>query len=387
MKIKYFHHGLWPSNSPSPTFVTFNAYGFYKNKYDFELIITRNSQDSKTYILKNQFGVEDDVPVHQINAGWFRRQHIVVSLLAFFYLWKSDYDILITRNLSFLPFALLLRKIKKINVIFESHDFFTDFKLRGITKEKKKNKQRRQELRYIPKVDGVICVSEMQKQYYEKYYPEQKFLTAVTGIKTHKDYPVKTIFSYKIGYIGSLKSRDYDLSFLISMFARVKNPDVKLVIAGAKNQNDIKKIRTYISKYELDNRVQILSWLPPEKVDELKQEIDIGCAPMVVNPRSRMCSPLKVLEYLSAGIPVIGTNLEGIEYIIKNNVNGFTLENDETRWAAAIESLYSDIEKYRAFSRECLKSVQKFSWEQRAQTIYHFLSDKFFKNESRNIKY
>ncbi|MBD3287522.1 hypothetical protein GF337_01850, partial [candidate division KSB1 bacterium] len=163
MKITYFHHGLWPSNSPSPTFVTFNAYGFYQNKYDFELIITRNSQASKTEILKNQFGIEYYIPIHQINAGWFKRQHIVVSLLAFFYLLRSEYDVLITRNLSFLPFAFLLKKIKRIRVLFESHDFFTDFKLRGITKEKKKTKQRRQELRYIPKVDAVICVSELQK--------------------------------------------------------------------------------------------------------------------------------------------------------------------------------------------------------------------------------
>jgi glycosyltransferase involved in cell wall biosynthesis len=88
-----------------------------------------------------------------------------------------------------------------------------------------------------------------------------------------------------------------------------------------------------------------------------------------------MCSPLKVLEYLSAGIPVIGTNLEGIEDIVKNDVNGYTLENDETRWAAAIDSLYSDIEKYRAFSRECFKTAQKFSWKQRARTIYQFLSN------------
>ncbi|MBD3337608.1 MAG: hypothetical protein GF353_00775, partial [Candidatus Lokiarchaeota archaeon] len=163
VKIKYFHHGLLPSNSPSPTFVTFNAYGFYKNDYDFELIVTRNSNIPKPRLLKEQFGIEDDLPIHQINAGWFRSQHIVVSLLAFFYLLRSEYDVLITRNLSFLPFAFLLKKIKRIRVVFESHDFFTDFKLRGITKEKKKTKQRRQELRYIPKVDAVICVSELQK--------------------------------------------------------------------------------------------------------------------------------------------------------------------------------------------------------------------------------
>ncbi|MBD3290490.1 glycosyltransferase, partial [candidate division KSB1 bacterium] len=222
---------------------------------------------------------------------------------------------------------------------------------------------------------------ELQKQYYERYYPEQKFLTAVTGIKTHKQYPAKEQFSYKIGYIGSLKSRDYDLPFLFSMFAQVRTAGVKLVIAGAKNHNDIKKVESYIAKYNLKDRVEIHNWLPPEEVDMLKRELDIGCAPMVISPRSRMCSPLKVLEYLSAGIPVIGTKLEGIEYLIANDVNGFTLENDETQWAAAIDSLYSDIETYRAFSRECLKTAGKFSWEQRARKIYHFLSNEIL-NES-----
>ncbi|MBC8182677.1 glycosyltransferase [candidate division KSB1 bacterium] len=377
MKIKYFHQGLWPSNSPSTTFVTFNTLGFYKNNYNFELIITRNSKENKQVTLKTKFDIKESLPIHLLNAGPLKRKHPIVYLLAISYLLNKEFDVLITRNLSFLSYALILKKIKKFKLIYESHDFYSDLKLRNNVREKPPYKQMKQEHKYLPRVDAIICVSEVQKQYYLRYYPEKKILTAVTGIKTHLNYLPKTGFSYNIGYIGALDLRDYDLDFLLRVFSNVKNNKINLIIAGAKNDREYNKIKGIVDQYKLSSRVTIKSWMSPKQVEKLKSEIDIGCAPMIKNERNKICSPLKVLEYLSAGIPALATNLEGIEYIIKNGKNGFTMDNDPGKWAALIDKLYSNFEFYHKLSVGCLETARHFSWEQRTRTIHNFLETEF----------
>ncbi len=384
MKIKYFHQGLWPGDSPSVTFVTFNALGFFRNNIDFELIITRNSNETVQKTLKKRFAIKEDLPIHLLNVGWLKRKHPVVYFFAISYLYKNKFDVLITRNLSFLPYALILKKFKNFKLIFESHDFYTDLKLRNNIKEKPRFKQMKQERKYIPKVDAVICVSEMQKQYYLKYYPQKKFLTAITGIKTHVNHQPKTHFSYNIGYIGALDLRDYDLDFLLQAFSKVNNKKINFIIAGVKNDREYKKIENLVNRYKLSSRVAIKPWMSPKQVELLKSEIDIGCAPMIKNARNKICSPLKVLEYLSAGIPVLATNLEGIEYIIKNGKNGFTIENDPHKWAASIDQLYSNFDFYKKLSVNCLETGHFFSWEKRARTIKLFLEKEFkFKENNK----
>jgi glycosyltransferase involved in cell wall biosynthesis len=375
--MMYFHQGLWPSPSPSSTFVTFNALGFVRKGFDFELITTRNTEESRRAVLKREFGIEEDVPIHLIGAGFFKRMHRIVYFMAMLYVWKNRCDVLITRNLSFLPYAVLLRRAQGTKIVFESHDFYTDVGLQNAVQGKVKKKQRRQELRYIPRVDAVLCVSEPLRQYYSEYYPGQKLLTAVTGVKTNRAKTVRSQYSYTIGYIGSFNPKVYDLEFLIRAFSKVRNERVRLVLVGARTQEESSRIQTLISRYCLDGRVHILGWQSPSALEAIKSEMDIGCSPLVPNVRSHLCSPMKVLEYFSAGIPVIATRLEGIQEILRHGVNGFVLENDIEAWASSIDALYSDRRRYRSFSEACLVAAQELSWERRAEKIHDFLLDAF----------
>ena len=167
------------------------------------------------------------------------------------------------------------------------------------------------------------------------------------------------------------------MDFLIRAFSKIKNSRINFIIAGAKNDREYNKIKNIVDQYELNSRVTIKSWMSPKQVEKLKSEIDIGCAPMIKNERNKICSPLKVLEYLSAGIPVLATNLEGIQYIIKNGENGFTMKNDPEISAAAIDQLYSNFEFYHKLSVGCLETAGFFSWEQRTRTIHNFLETEF----------
>ena len=112
MRIKYFHHGVWPSASPSTSFVTYNCLGFTQQRADFELVTVADSPRSVTEVLASDFGIDQPLPVRLLNLGPFRRHHRVVHLVAFWHFLFARWDVLITRNLGFLPWAVLLRRLR-----------------------------------------------------------------------------------------------------------------------------------------------------------------------------------------------------------------------------------------------------------------------------------
>lgn len=377
MRIKYFYQGMWPHQSPGVTFVTFNALGFYHNNIDFELVTAANTKKPVREVLKKQFGIEEPLNIHLLKAGPLNRRHHVVCWLGFWYLLTQSFDVLITRDLSFLPFAFWLRRLKHCRVVFESHDFFTDLSLFPSDFAMRRRKQSRQERRYSPKVDMIICQTEHQKLLYEKHYPGQNVVTAISGIRPHQKYAPKPGFQYTLGYLGTLSSRNYDMGLLISAFAKTTNPAVRLLLVGYKTEDEAQYVQEIAERFGVQNKIDVLPWMDPIDVDRLKEKIDVGCCPLIRNKRNLVCTPLKALEYFSAGIPVLYTDLEASDFIVKDGYNGFLIPDRPDEWARVIDAIYSDFDRYRELSGNCFKTAEQYSWEQRARRLRGFFTDVF----------
>lgn len=376
MHIKYFHQGLWPHKSPSVTFVTFNALGFHDNDIDFELITTANSKQPIPEILSQQFGIKKKLNIHLLQAGPFKRQHRLLCLMAFFYLWLRPVDVLITRNLTFLPFAFVLRRLKRCRVVFESHDFFTDLSLLPPNIARHRKKQSRQERKYLPRLDLLLCVSTHQKLLYEKYYPSLKIVAAISGIRPSRKFSPPKRYLYTLGYIGSIHDHNYDLELLVRALAKLENKQTRMLFVGAKTEADRTYLADLAEKYDVADRVETMPWLNPAGVDQIKEKIDVGCCPLIYTERNRICTPLKVLEYFSAGIPVIHTDLAATGFIIKNGYNGYLVKESAQEWAAAIKTVYADFNSYKNMSENCFTTARQYSWKQRAKRIKHLFTTK-----------
>ena len=376
MRIKYFHHGLWPSASPSTAFVTYNCLGFAERRADYELLTVADTPRPVPDVLASDFGIDQPLPVRLLKLGPFRRHHRVVHLVAFWHLLFARWDALITRNLGFLPWAVLLRAVRGGLVVFESHDFFSDQELRGIPDRPTTRKQGRRERRWIPRVDGVVCVSEQQRQYYLQCYPGQRFLTAVAGVKPRRGpRPPRAGAGSLVGYLGTFDPALYDFDLVFSAFRMVAVPGARLVMAGGRGDADIEAMRARAARGGVADRVDVLPWQSPRDLESLMQRIDVGLAPLAITGRNRIGSPLKVLEYLSAGIPVVGSDLPGLRYLLGDGACGIVADDSPASWAAAISRLLADSALAASLSTNSVARAEELSWPRRADRILAFLGD------------
>lgn len=373
-RIRYFHHGLWPSASPSTTFVTLNCLGFAEEGADFELVTVANSDREIPEVLAHDFGITQALRIHLLRAGSFRRSHKVVYLLAFVHFLMTPWDVLITRNLGFLPWALLLRLLRGGFVIFESHDFYSDPALRGIPDGPSARKQGRRERRWIPRVDGVVCVSEPWRQDYLQCYPSQQFITAVAGVRPpHIRRPKRSGPGTLVGYFGTFDPVLYDIDLMLTAIGLVTVPGCRLIMVGGRSEAELGDMRARAARCGVAERVDVLPWQSLRELETVKMQVDLGLAPLAINARNRGGSPLKVVEYLSAGIPVIGSDLPSIRDALGKDACGLIAENNPGSWAAAIMRVLSDPDLAASLSANCVARAEDLSWKRRAGRILNFV--------------
>ena len=97
---------------------------------------------------------------------------------------------------------------------------------------------------------------------------------------------------------------------------------------------------------------------------------DVGLIPFVDSELVHNCNPLKLYEYLSAGLPVVSTAIPEVQHLEDEYVR---VSNSATEFVAECEYLLNtmDAEKSAALSA----SMSDSSWESRVATITKILHD------------
>ncbi|MGI0070179.1 MAG: glycosyltransferase, partial [Nitrosopumilaceae archaeon] len=80
--------------------------------------------------------------------------------------------------------------------------------------------------------------------------------------------------------------------------------------------------------------------------------------------------PLKILEYMACGKPVISTDIKPIDEVVHNGESGYLVEpGNQNALIAAISSLLKDSSKANSFATHGRKIVETHSWKKLANTV------------------
>jgi len=367
-KIAYFYRNESYGATPGLAFSVFNAMGFTQAGADFELLLGKTGSGDPATIPARVFGLDAPIRIRGLPAGRIGKSHILLYLAAWLYLMRSDRTVLIFRNTNFLPFAALLKRLRRMTVCYEAHDCWSEPDLRTAGGRKGRPRYTRLERRWIPTMDRVICVSAPQGDLYERLYPNVPVTRAVTGCPPAAPNR-RTAFSRTLGYIGSFSPAKYPLPVVMQAMAQCRTPDVRLLCIGARTDEHRAFVADAARAAGVDGRVEARPWLTGPQLDAAKREMDVGVAVLSGEYLNRIASPLKVLDYLSAGLPFIATALDGIARLVEHEKHGMLVDNTPAAWADAMDVLYADFGRYRRMADACHTLALECGWDRRARRI------------------
>jgi glycosyltransferase involved in cell wall biosynthesis len=176
-------------------------------------------------------------------------------------------------------------------------------------------------------------------------------------------------------YMGSLSSLwNVELAIHAMPALARQIPNVRLLIAGyGPAEASLRKLSQQLG---VEAQVQFLGVFAYDALPSLLAQADIGIT--TAHPQSsfrRYASPLKIIEYMAAGLPVIANRLGQTEIIINESGAGLLVENSPEEFAQAAASLLLDPARYAAFSRAALNYASAFDWNLLLEKAYRVVLD------------
>ncbi|AVR46887.1 hypothetical protein C7S20_17370 [Christiangramia fulva] len=194
-------------------------------------------------------------------------------------------------------------------------------------------------------------------------------------IREKLGYPEDKII---IGYIGTLDFHK-KLLRLTEAFREIEKelPDTALVIIG--DGPAYSKIHHFIKHYSLENKIILKGWIKHEQVNEHLNCFDIA----VHHYANHYMNPLKIFEYLAAGLPVIAPDIDSVKKIFRNNED-LIISSEDNRFLK--EDLLRLIENkdFREGLRNNHQTIEriakKYTWDCYSQTIIQEINQKLNKS-------
>jgi len=380
VKIAYVHSGKFPSNTPSMTFILFNAIGLSQSFEKVFLMVKNNLLKTTEEILTDEYGIKlpTNIIVERIRILFNIKSSAIYYFLAYKKLKKiipSDgLNAVITRNIKFLPWLIRLKKKYGVKIYFESHDLYSR-KLLPDSGESKITLNSKLEMKYIPLLDGVFCLQETQLRLYKELFKEyDKFYLARTGINK----VIKVDFNGRknLAYIGSFDEHK-GIGLLIEVFSEIECPH-KLLLIGGKTQKEIDAVKKIIAKYKAEDKIFVTGWISKNEIQKYLASTIIGIVPLEPTFfNTYLTSPLKIFDYFSYGIPILASDLPTIrELILENEMGTFYEPSKKVDMKRKLIGMLNDLKSLEKMSMNIYKYAEKMTWANRAQIIFSVIREK-----------
>lgn len=222
--------------------------------------------------------------------------------------------------------------------------------------------------------DAMIAVSPGVAQYLETFEKaKDRVYVIANGVALDRFTPaaeqnakrlanLTACSEVTVGFLGTLKPW-HGLATLVDAWAilRQRNENVRLLVVG--DGPEYESMHSNIEKLGLLDYVKFTGAVQPEDVAQWLGKMDIAVAPYP-NMEHFYFSPLKIYEYMAAGIPVIATRVGHLETVVTHEHNGVLVEAENpTAMADCIAQLIKDTTKLQQLGKNARQTAEnEHSW-------------------------
>lgn len=290
------------------------------------------------------------------------------NIRLFFYLLLKKNNILISNDLDTLVSNYLVSKIKRIPLIYDSHEYFTEVP-ELINRPKVKKVWQFIEKLIVPKLKFGITVNDSLAEIYSTKYQipffsirnvpsiSRNLKNDLSSISLPFDSSVKNILLYQ----GSLNV-GRGLEKLIRAIKLLDNSYGLLLIGTG----DIEKnLRKEVLQLNIEDRVKFLGKIQFSQLYNYTIKAHLGFSieeNMGLNYYYAL--PNKIFDYIHAEVPVICSAFPEMKNIVEKNNIGIAINtNNEYQLADIIQQALSDKDRYAIWKENCKLLKQELNWE------------------------
>jgi glycosyltransferase involved in cell wall biosynthesis len=223
----------------------------------------------------------------------------------------------------------------------------------------------------------VSCVSEAVAQWTrEEGADPARVVVTPNGVNTSRITPAHSTPAVSsagessrspviVGFVGTLKPW-HGTEVLLRAIART-DQRLHLDICGTGPQQE--ELERLADELGITDRVRFRGAVPPESVPEILHGLDIATAPYPAG--EHYFSPLKVYEYLAAGLPVIASAIGTLPDLLRHGELGVLVEPGSVEdLAAALDELADDpAHRARLAVRARDSAVREHDWRIRCREL------------------
>jgi glycosyltransferase involved in cell wall biosynthesis len=174
--------------------------------------------------------------------------------------------------------------------------------------------------------DVLIAVSDGVASYLEQYPNVRRRVSIIPNAVNPDRFPESLMarqpepVHFTVGFVGTLKPW-HGLPVLVDAFDKLHRQDInaRLLIVGAGPQQD--SLTADLAARGLLEATCFTGAVNPSEVASWLASMDVATAPYL-NTSSFYFSPLKVYEYMAAGLPIVASRVGQLEQLIQDGVNG-----------------------------------------------------------------
>ena len=352
-------------------------------RYDNEVVFLSLSENGKPQTHEMNGVVVKELPVHKYRgkstASYmlsYVKFLIAASAVCTRLMMKGAVEVVHVHNMpDFLVFAGIVPRVLGRKLILDVHDSMPE--TYGSKFEKPSRLLSKalclEESVCCRLAQRVICVNDIQRHaLVSRGVPEEKTCVLLNvpdhHIFTRNRGPIRTTNSagngrFRLVYHGTV-DRVLGIDVAIEAVCRLLNeiPGLEFHVLGT--GSDLDEFASFSEKLGVGDCVHFSrKMFPVHDLPELLKDMDVGIVPNRPTRATELMLPVKLLEYVVLGIPIVAARLKTIQHYFTDEMVSYFEPGDVDSLAKAILALYKGREKREKQALRAREFFDTYGWE------------------------
>ena len=218
--------------------------------------------------------------------------------------------------------------------------------------------------------DRVVTLNQSLKSWLiSKGVDESKISVVPNSVHLrNEDYiQSQTNDVYTFGFAGSITAYE-GLDDLVEAIRLLKNKGVPIQLRVAGSGSYFSTLKKLVTDYKLEKQIKLLGRIPNSAIEEFYKTVDAIVIPRKDYKVTRLVTPLKLVEAMNYGKPVVCSDLPALKEVISDGVDGILFQSDSVEdLVLKLQDLINRPDKGLSLASAAHEKIANdFNWEKSA---------------------